>query len=142
MLSEKKITQLKQLVTLRTTGAEGMRAGGAVRGKRLVKGNFRKGRSRKEKVSAFDTPGVMLCSPPQGRTTESPAPLQTSPHPGWSQDEGLRAHDAVPGVLGRSQALCTPAPQRQHDHGEWQDQHHSMSSPVPMHLSTERRLVA
>lgn len=83
-------------------------------------------------------PGVMLCFSPQGRTTEPPAPLQTSIHPRWSQDEGFRPHDPVPGVLGGGQALCTPASQRQHDHGERQDQHHGTPSPCP---SAGRKLV-
>lgn len=83
---------------------------------------------------------VTLCFLPQGRATESPAPLQTSPHPRWSQDAGVRAHDPVPGVVGGGQALRPPAPQRQHDHGERQDQHHGTPPrPAPEHL---RRLEA
>lgn len=104
-------------------------------------GNFLMGWSRKERLCSFPMPSIMISFPPQGRTTESPAPLQNSPHPRWGQDEGLCAHDPVPGVLGGGQALCTPAPQRQHDHGERQDQHHGTSSHVPKHLSAEGRLV-
>lgn len=65
---------------------------------------------------------------PPGRAAESSS-LQTSPHPRWSQDEGICPHDPVPGVLGGGQTLCTPAPQRQHDHREWEDQHHGMPTP-------------
>lgn len=67
---------------------------------------------------------------PQGRKTESPAPLQTSPHPRWSQDEGLCPHDPLPGVLGGGQALRPSASPRQHDHRERQDQHHGKASEL------------
>lgn len=85
-------------------------------------------------MGTYGTLSAILCFSPQGRAPESTAPLQTAPHPGWSEDEGLCAHDPVPGVLGGSQALCTPAPQRQHDHGEWQDQHHGTPFPRPLPL--------
>lgn len=84
--------------------------------------------SGKEEVDPLARPGVMLCFSPPGRTKES-SPLQTSPHPRWSQDEGFCSHDPVPGVLGSGQALCTPASSRQHDHREWQDQHDGTLSP-------------
>lgn len=67
---------------------------------------------------------VTLCFLPPGRATEPAAPVQTSPHARRGQDEGVRAHDAVPGVVGGRQALRPPAPPGQHDHGERQDQHH------------------
>ena len=77
---------------------------------------------------ACGPPGVMLRFSPQGRAEEPSAPLQTSTHAWWSKDEGFGPHDPVPGVLGGSQALRTPAPQRQHDYGERQDQHHGTPS--------------
>lgn len=123
MLSGKKTTQFKELVTLEASHTEGGRAE-AVKSEGAKGGIPESGRgSRQEKLGPFGVPGVMLCFPPQGRTKE-PSPLQASPQPRWSQDEGVRAHDPVPGVLGSGQALCTPASPRQHDHGERQDQHH------------------
>ena len=77
---------------------------------------------------ACGPPGVMLRFSPQGRAAEPSAPLQTSTHAGRSEDEGFGPHDPVPGVLGGGQALRTPAPQRQHDYGERQDQHHGTPS--------------
>lgn len=43
---------------------------------------------------------------------------------GRREDEGVGPDDALPGVLGRRQALRQPAPPGQHDHGQRQDQHH------------------
>lgn len=50
-----------------------------------------------------------------GGTSEPTASLPRQTYSGWSKDESICQNDPLSGVLGGSQALCQPAPQRQHD---------------------------